>query len=462
MLLSVRTETAFKELFRVALVLKQSGRYDPLFCCSAQGYSLSRMRSACAANDIPLISVSGKPLSPQAGVLSYAVVKNWALKILPFWLIEIVNTIKYFGIQVASLGNHKNLLGKVKPAVVVVPEDGLGGDLVLIKLAQKRGIPVVVVPYEFSTKKQIVEALQSNQDYQKKYGMNNVFNRIAARLFPSWVYTYEGEKMLREPLSAILVLEILQLAPGNPWTVHGGSADYLAVESEMMHHHYLAEGLPEKKLVLTGALSSDHLFDALSRKETLKNELYRSLGLKNGHKLLLSAVPTDYTGRAECEFGNYGEFIDFWIGSLKQLKDVNIVLQLHPAVTPEQEAYIREQGIPVSSENIANLIPLCDLLVTSVSSIIRMAIACRIPVVNYDVYRFRYADYADEQGVLTIWDKDEFRGALSSLLYDQSYYRTIVDYQTRSSDAWGVLDGQVEYHLLDFFDGLCERKDKGI
>src|SRR5262249_25945534 len=46
----------------------------------------------------------------------------------------------------------------------------------------------------------------------------------------------------------------------NPWTVHGGWADKIAIESEIMRDHYRREGLADSKLEMVGALAADELY----------------------------------------------------------------------------------------------------------------------------------------------------------------------------------------------------------
>ena len=65
--------------------------------------------------------------------------------------------------------------------------------------------------------------------------------------------------------------------------------------------------------------------------------------------------------------------------------------------------------------NTAELVPLCDVFVASISSTIRWAIACGKPVVNYDVYRYRYTDFIGVEGVLTCEEQDEFVSVLRRL-----------------------------------------------
>ncbi|HAU0491499.1 TPA: hypothetical protein JBG21_14710, partial [Legionella pneumophila] len=119
------------------------------------------------------------------------------------------------------------------------------------------------------------------------------------------------------------------------------------------------------------------------------------------------AFPGNYiTDRKEfCEFKSYNDLVDYWISALKNLPNVKLLFQAHPAVTQEQRKYIESKGITLLTDDITKLITECDLLITSVSSVIRLAIVCKKPVINYDVYHFNYPDYLSAPGVIHVQDK---------------------------------------------------------
>lgn len=466
-MLAVPSETSFRELFRVALLLKRSGEYEPCVYFHVGGYSLGRMRAACSDAGIsyfPAIAAVAEPRDIPAPELNnknrtiFQSIKNTIVKVFPSFMFEIMVFVKFLVDHAKLSQKNRKAFSVISPAMVVVPEDGVGGNLHLIKMAHKRGLPVITIPYEYSTKKQIVEAVKNTSTHQNPFNTNSLINRTIAHLFPKWVFEFDGERMLRERPLIILALEILHLAPRDPWTVHGGYADFIAVESPKMFSHYIREGIPEKKLVLTGSMADDHLLATFRQRDALRADLCSSLGLKGGRNIILSSIPTDYTSRPECEFKNYEELIDFWIESLNHLKDVDVVLQLHPAVSPEQERYIRSKHFPISDRNIANLIPLCDVFVTSVSSVIRMAIVCQVPVLNYDVYQFGYKDYEEATGVMTVSSQFVFSDILNRLTSDQEFRSSITARHSSYSSDWGFFDGKSGERILKLFDDVLSNK----
>jgi len=126
----------------------------------------------------------------------------------------------------------------------------------------------------------------------------------------------------------------------DPWTVHGGYADKLAVESEEMRRHYINEGLSEAKLAYTGALALDDLSFSMSS-DPVSAKAYES-GRKRsaGKTAILCALPPDYVGHqsARCDFSSFRELTDFWIDSIASIPDVEATFQLHPALAQSTSA----------------------------------------------------------------------------------------------------------------------------
>lgn len=479
-LLVVELETAFQELLRVARLLLSSGRYQPIFCfynLSTVGYE--RFSAACDQHGIPYVLFDhgdktlqgGQNGSKNVGQFSSSFAnERHASSVLPETGLRLRSRIKNtwpkwitygLGFPWYSVRNTiwlvkaRRLLLEIKPALVVVPEDGIGGNRAIIKMAKEQQIPVVVVPYEYSQKRQPAEAIKSLPNYEFLYGMKNPINRLIARWLPQWIYDYGGECLLRDTGASVLIDEWMGLAPCLPWVVHGGQADCIAVESEQMRQHYLNEGLPANKLVLTGALSDDALFETKNESENRRSALSDKLKLMSQKRLVLCSIPPDHVAsRPVCDFNNYCDLLSFWIDGLLALQGTEVIFQLHPRVTFEQAECIANRGGMIVHDNIAGLIPLCDILVTSVSSIIRLAISCGKPVVNYDVYRFGYTDYAEAEGVLTFQERDEFSATVQKLIEREAYYNEIVERQMSCSARWGILDGKVGDRFLAMFDGL--------
>jgi CDP-glycerol glycerophosphotransferase (TagB/SpsB family) len=173
---------------------------------------------------------------------------------------------------------------------------------------------------------------------------------------------------------------------------------------------------------------------------------------EQGSTAVLCALPPDYTGerKGKATFASYRELVEAWLDTLSALPSVKLTFQLHPAIRPQDAALIRDR-VPVSNSNITRLIAHCDVLVTSVSSIIRLAIAARKPVVNFDVYGFDYPDYVGAPGVFNVRDMASFRDALTGLAADSLYDEAVASMKA-FAHRWGVLDRRAGDRLVDLVE----------
>ena len=355
----------------------------------------------------------------------------------------------------ADLERAGRLLDEIKPALILVGEDGLGGPLHLIGVARDRRVPVVVVPYEYSTRVQIMRHINDYGRETHRLG-NDLVSRAMVRLMPHWIAEGSDGPVTRLPPALAVSLRFHGMAPHQPWTVHGGMADRIAVESTAMLAHYRREGISERKLAFTGALANDELH------AVIRSDPARALSFDNatkrvsGRTSILCALPPSYLPERakQSEFATFAELATFWIDTLTSLPDVDVTFQLHPAVGLADAEMIRRRAA-VSEENIVELIPRSDILVTTVSSIIRYAIACRKPVVNYDVYRFENPDYVDAPGVLNIDTAKAFREGLSRLVSEDSYYSQLASAQLQEGHHWGLLDGKAGGRFVALVDKLA-------
>jgi CDP-glycerol glycerophosphotransferase (TagB/SpsB family) len=140
------------------------------------------------------------------------------------------------------------------------------------------------------------------------------------------------------------------------------------------------------------------------------------------------------------------------LNNLALVKNFNVVIRLHPRMKIEDFMFVEDYGIKVAAWDTADLIPLCDIYVASVSATIRWAITCGKPVINYDVYRYRYQDFTQVKGVITIEEKYDFIKVLSRLTNDMDYYNEIATAQRQEAKYWSNLDGKSEERLLRLID----------
>jgi hypothetical protein len=285
-----------------------------------------------------------------------------------------------------------------------------------------------------------------------------VLNRFVGRLYPQWLYEYKGRRLLRLPGAHVLAREWLGLAPPSPWTLHSGYADAITVESHAMLDACVREGLPAHQLVFTGSAVKDVMAVALADAQRRCEQLYAELGLPQGRPLILCALPPDEFyregGRPECDFRSHRELVEFWVATLAGIPGWNVVLSLHPSLRADDWRDLERPGVRISDRHTAELVPLCDVFVASVSTTIQWATACGKPVINYDVYRYRQEDYRSIGGMMLMEERDAFASALARLTGDRTFYGDMVARQRACAEYWGRLDGKAGERIVALVDRL--------
>ncbi len=450
-LLIVNTGSYFPLLYRLAKLLKQSNQYEPIIYLMAYPTTLVHL-SECENNDIAYILDSAVNRTSKTNILAKIIKFCWSL-----FNILTRNQLLHLIKRIRSV---RKLIKKNDIKLIVLAGDIIGHDTAaFIRAGHLQGkIASVITPFVMGSKLETIYSVMHNPDHS----MDKWFNGLIGALFPKWVYQHGDKKLLRVPAGRVIALELLGMAPDLPWIIHSGHSDVIAVESEEMLRYCLEEGLPSDKLVLTGTIIHDDLAAGLKEIKEKRKLLYFSLGIKEDKPLILTALPPNMMygyWRPDCDFASYEEMVHFWLTTLADLKEHNIIVSLHPSVIVAEMKYIEKYGVKITQKKIVDLIPLCDFFVTAVSSTIQWAIACGKPVINYDVYRYRYADYLNVPGVLTFEEKEKYIEYINKLAYDKSFFETYAEKQKSCMNAWGNLDGRAGERLLNLISSLTTKNN---
>jgi hypothetical protein len=358
-----------------------------------------------------------------------------------------------------TIADSRALIRAERPDVVV-----MGGDnpnyttAALIEGSHAEGLPVVIVPSTMSN------GLEEAEVYtvDPRYHINRPSARLAAELFPQWLHTHNGLQLLRCPPARLLALETLGIAPPEPWAFNSGFAEAIAAESDAMVDYAAAAGLARDRTIVTGSPSDDAMFAILSNATEERRKLYAELRLSQDRPMLLTPLPPDFLyvngGRPQCDFRKYEDLVKAWIDAVADQSTCNVIVALHPTVDIETMRHIERESVRIATRRTSELVPLCDLYVASVSSTIRWAIACGKPVINYDVYRYRYTDFMNIDGVLIIEEYDEFKGWLRRLTEKPAELEALRQKQMQAAPRWGFLDGRCSERIVKVLtDSVAQR-----
>ncbi|MCX6056674.1 MAG: hypothetical protein NTW69_00765 [Chloroflexi bacterium] len=476
-LIPIHTNTYLAGMLPLALALKKSGEFVVIFLFTRDYPTLQHDVQACAKETMTVcfgmgvngISELGSDHIPKVGAKApgwFGRLKKYVgllkLPSLLFSLIfhRILPAIRAWEIFELSRQVRfvRGFIINHEISLLVLPSDNRYDLAAYVKVAHLEHIGVVVVPQFMAGPLEWAEYVWDKPVYQ----VNGFLNRMAITLYPRWGILHKGHSLVALPGDQILARELLGIAPPLPWVLHSGQADAIALESDAVRDYCIAEGLASDKLVVTGSVALDSMFDVMSARAHKKAILCRKLGLPEDLPILLTALPPDslYMGRPECDFKTYDDLVEFWCRSLMSVQGYNHIVVLHPSVSYEDLKHIEKYGLKIVTERTMNIIPLCDIFVASISSVIQWAIACAIPVLNYDVYRYRYTDYANVPGVLTMEEQQDFIDELIKLASNSGYYAKIKESQIGASERWGVLDGKAYERLHGLLDNVYQKYKK--
>ncbi|HAU1872650.1 TPA: hypothetical protein JBJ80_15380, partial [Legionella pneumophila] len=342
----------------------------------------------------------------------------------------------------------KNVMEKYDIKLMVFPEHNLFYfTQLLAELGRKKNIPSIIVPFTIANTIEWSEAFYK----EPSRSLSKLHNRLVAFAFPNWIHYYKN-KLLLLPIEIVLLHEMFGITPKKPWLLNSGNIDFLALESNAMKEYYVSSGIEEKYLRATGALYNDELFLKLQNADTYRAKLYSSLNLESHKPMILCALPPNQCdGRLDImEFSDYAEIVRYLLTQLSNYSNkCNVVINLHPRIKPSSIEFIKEYPVKVFYGDIAEIIPLSSIYVAICSATIRMAISCGIPVINYDLYQYRYDDYTGLNGVITVFQCSEFSAILDKLVNEGNFYGQVKKAQHKDSGKWGELDGKAGQNLLN-------------
>jgi hypothetical protein len=351
-----------------------------------------------------------------------------------------------------QIGRTGRLLDRVNPDVIFLGEDNPVNDSgVWAKVARRRGIPTIVIPYTVADESESVYGIRRSAS-EEAHRLVGPLNRIVGRLFPRWTLEVDGKRYLREYGSKVLALHAHGLAPQRPWKFFSGGADAIATESHAMRDFLAKQGLQPEKLVLTGSAALDILARHRKKADADRAAVLERLGLEPTRPFILWGMTFDKLV-PEDDFRDFDELVGFIAEELRRQTRYQVIVRPHPRVAYEDVRWIESDQLKLSQRDTAALLPLCELYIGTVSASMRWAIACGKPILDYDVYRCGITHFHTE-GVVAVDTRLEFSRALARLVTDHDYLARLTERQEARQESWGILDGQSGERLVTLVNRL--------
>jgi hypothetical protein len=316
--------------------------------------------------------------------------------------------------------------------------------LAAAKEGGRLGIPSLAIPVANFDKIAEVRALKATPTYDRMRIKASSTNRLISLLFPQLVATVDEEKVLFEwpPLESIAA----QLARCDPphryWRSMSAVKTPIALRNQFELQKLLSLKAPRELLHVTGRPSDDLLAQGI--KDSLTTDPSRTM--------VLCALPQLYE-HGMVDENTHWERIHMLLRQITSLPQVRLTVSLHPRVDREQ--YIRnlsDYEMQIIDGNVANHIPRSDVLIAMGSSIIELALAAAVPVIDL-VCWFDHGMYAQAVGLVPVKDEALIGDTLASVVSDPTHGH-IKRAAAEQAGFWGHLDGQSCSRIKELMDSL--------
>ena len=150
------------------------------------------------------------------------------------------------------------IIRQAAPDAIVLFEDNVGdATRFLGAAAAARDIPYVVLPTTIPNPREPANVYR----HARSHAAVGFAARYVARRWPEWTYEFEGRKLLRLPVPAILALKFVRADIPTPWILNSGQARAICVESRATQSIYRRLGFGDNQLALTGSPVDDTLYE---------------------------------------------------------------------------------------------------------------------------------------------------------------------------------------------------------
>jgi glycosyltransferase involved in cell wall biosynthesis len=302
----------------------------------------------------------------------------------------------------------RSVLEHHQPSAIVVIQDTLLLERFVVREANARGIPTLVVQWAFSYEQAMYDRIRSIQYARPKE---------TARSLPRRLLTPLTSSAYRATLRTFGLNFDLVNSYG------GGEAKLFAVMGEAFRDQYLRQGVRGKRIVVTGHPMHDDVFcRAGTIDEAERAAIRRRYDLPADRTIVLYATqPVLWRKVMTREI--LEQNVRAMAAAVSRDPGRELVLKLHPREDPADYAFCATLGPPVrviAQAEMPDLIAASDLFISSSSSTVLLAMMLDRPIitVNFDGVP-HFDQFEGIGGTVHVRTHQAFADALGRLLTDE-------------------------------------------
>lgn len=291
----------------------------------------------------------------------------------------------------------KQLLLQNNPDVVILGTDNAYSSPFFVSEAKKLNIRTVVIPFSLSNSEELLYACRRKTSHFKF----NFFTRNYIRKYSRWFVEdcLNADKFFLCPTEFhFLILEILRIAPDNPWVICGGNSDFVLVNSQFEKDYYVRSGISESRIMIYNSTTSED-----------RNLSIDGIGQLT-HGYILWSVPPDHLNSKI--FASLELLVEWHLNFFRDISR-KIIISPHPRLPFDFfESFNIPPNVSISTQSIHHLISGCAYFVASQSATIRFALAKRKFIINFKMYNLPYTEYSNLPMVYEVESKEDFENAI--------------------------------------------------
>ncbi|MFN8522546.1 MAG: CDP-glycerol glycerophosphotransferase family protein [Chloroflexota bacterium] len=322
-----------------------------------------------------------------------------------------------------------DILRTSRPSAVVVIQDTLLLERFVVRAANERGIPTVVVQWAFSYPQELYDRLRAIRQGKSE-------GRAAERPRPS-----AGGVVYR------LVRRALGLEFDLVNSYGGGEARTFAVMGQAFADQYERQGVHSKRIVVTGHPSHDATFErARATSDADRHAIRQRYGIAADRRLVLYATQPVLWRRVMTAEQLRSSIRSIASAVAAAPDSPHLVIKLHPREDPADYAFCAALNPPmqvIPTADMWDLIAAADVFISSSSSTVLLAMMLDKPIITVNFDEVPHFDVFEGIGAtLHVRTAGQFAAALKLVLDDPSTQRMLAEQRKDVIDRYTRFDGQ--------------------
>jgi hypothetical protein len=334
-----------------------------------------------------------------------------------YYLLKLNTLIKFEKSKIPKANSLFNHLEQcVVPDVVVVPNDRSEIlILLLIKKFKLRNIKTVIVPTSFLSGPERLIACRNNRI---EYTTN--LHLFFFKNFKKLYFEIDNKKICFYPLHQMIVFRSDVLSP-NPWAIGSGNIDEIFVDGNHTKNTLNSLGVKSKKIIITGHHSHDRIFNNIVNKKKKYEEFVEKNRTSKNKKILVIALP-HFGEHGLLSWDDHFKLIDLVCNTVSQLKDIFVLVSLHPKMNKTTYSFINEKfNLKICDKPLVEIIHLADYFISTYSSTVYWALLCKIKcgIINFNILNYSDIDWI---GFLKVFNsKSNFNSEILDFIQNSKF-----------------------------------------